>query len=362
MPEEMALRVGELARRTGLSVRTLHHYDDLGLLTPSGRSSGDHRLYSVADLQRLLAIVHLRELGLSLAEVRAALDEPGFDPAATLDAHIDAVQERLATQRALLARLRALRAQGQGNWEAIVHAITLTQQLRHPEPYARIRAALGAPPAPVRDLVEQLTDDPEPGVREVVTWALSRHGSSAVEPLLKRLDDPDPVVRGDVARALGKVGDPLAVPALVARLGDPEAAVRSAAVRALGSIGRLEAAAPLAALLADPDPLVRANSVDSLVALGPDAVAAVIGALRDAGPGAREAAAEVLGALGTDPAVTALVRLLDDADPGVRLAAVAGLDGRPAAAGALVRAAADPDPRVSALARRLAEPPAVPAR
>lgn len=50
MPEEMALRVGELARRTGLSVRTLHHYDDLGLLTPSGRSSGDHRLYSVADL------------------------------------------------------------------------------------------------------------------------------------------------------------------------------------------------------------------------------------------------------------------------------------------------------------------------
>ena len=54
-----ALRIGEVARRTGLSPRTLRHYDQLGLLVPSQRSTGDYRLYSREDLVRLLAIAHL---------------------------------------------------------------------------------------------------------------------------------------------------------------------------------------------------------------------------------------------------------------------------------------------------------------
>ena len=55
------LRIGEVARRTGLTVRALHHYDRLGLLVPSERSWGDHRLYTPSDLRRLLDIQHLNK-------------------------------------------------------------------------------------------------------------------------------------------------------------------------------------------------------------------------------------------------------------------------------------------------------------
>lgn len=57
------LRIGEVARRTGLTTRTLRHYDELGLLVPSGRTEGDYRMYTLDDVQRLLAIQHLKSLG-----------------------------------------------------------------------------------------------------------------------------------------------------------------------------------------------------------------------------------------------------------------------------------------------------------
>ena len=63
-------KVGALARQTGLTVRTLHHYDEIGLLAPSLRTGAGHRLYTADDLGRLLQILSLRQLGLSLDEVR----------------------------------------------------------------------------------------------------------------------------------------------------------------------------------------------------------------------------------------------------------------------------------------------------
>ena len=75
------LQIGELARRTGLTHRTLRHYDDLGLVVPSGRTGGDYRQYSPDDVRRLLAVQQLKSLGLSLGEIRAALDDPAFDAA-----------------------------------------------------------------------------------------------------------------------------------------------------------------------------------------------------------------------------------------------------------------------------------------
>lgn len=68
--------VGALARTTGLTVRTLHHYDDLGLLRPSERTVSGHRRYTEADLRRLYQIRVLRQLGLPLEEIGAALAEP----------------------------------------------------------------------------------------------------------------------------------------------------------------------------------------------------------------------------------------------------------------------------------------------
>jgi MerR family transcriptional regulator, thiopeptide resistance regulator len=59
----MALAIGALAKRAGLTVRTLHHYDAIGLLSPSGRSGGGYRLYAKADVMRLHQILALRQFG-----------------------------------------------------------------------------------------------------------------------------------------------------------------------------------------------------------------------------------------------------------------------------------------------------------
>ena len=82
------LRVGELAQRTGLTIRTLHHYDELGLLRPARRSttvSGPgYRLYGPAEVERLTQILLLRRLGLPLEEIGGRLDDVGLSLGRTL--------------------------------------------------------------------------------------------------------------------------------------------------------------------------------------------------------------------------------------------------------------------------------------
>ena len=73
-------RVGEVAKRFAVSVRTLHHYDERGLLVPSARGENGYRLYTNDDLGRLAEILALRALGLRLERIGAVLDRPGADP------------------------------------------------------------------------------------------------------------------------------------------------------------------------------------------------------------------------------------------------------------------------------------------
>lgn len=67
------MHIGEIAERTGLSLRTLRHYDEIGLLQPSGRTDGGFRLYTEDDLARLMVIRRMKPLGYSLAEMQEAL-------------------------------------------------------------------------------------------------------------------------------------------------------------------------------------------------------------------------------------------------------------------------------------------------
>ncbi|MET7344090.1 MerR family transcriptional regulator [Streptomyces sp. NPDC087866] len=76
--------VGQVAGFAGVTVRTLHHYDSLGLLSPGGRSHAGHRRYDDADLDRLQQILFYRELGFPLDEIAALLDDPDADPQAHL--------------------------------------------------------------------------------------------------------------------------------------------------------------------------------------------------------------------------------------------------------------------------------------
>jgi len=97
--------VGDVARLSHVSVRTLHHYDAIGLLTPSARSPAGYRLYSGADLRRLQQILFYRELGFALEEIAEIL----ADPAAGTDDHLRRqhrlLRERRARDTALLGAI-----------------------------------------------------------------------------------------------------------------------------------------------------------------------------------------------------------------------------------------------------------------
>src|SRR5262245_45017727 len=103
-----ALKVGELARRTGLTIRTLHHYDEIGLLKPSLHTEAGYRLYTAADIARLQQVLSLRQLGSSWKEVRDCLDRPGFAPLEVIRLHVARLREQIELQRKLCERLEAL--------------------------------------------------------------------------------------------------------------------------------------------------------------------------------------------------------------------------------------------------------------
>lgn len=103
-------KVGELARRTGVSVRTLHYYEEVGLLAPSRRTAAGYRLYTARDVARLQQIKSLRHLGFTLEEVRDCLARPDFSPLRVTELHLARLGEQIALEQKLRERLRAVAA------------------------------------------------------------------------------------------------------------------------------------------------------------------------------------------------------------------------------------------------------------
>ena len=101
----MALTVGELAKLTGVTVRTLHHYDGLGLVVPSDRSRAGYRLYGDADVLRLQQVLIYRELGLALDDIAAVLDDPAHDTRDALRRHREVLVGKRARLDAMLTAL-----------------------------------------------------------------------------------------------------------------------------------------------------------------------------------------------------------------------------------------------------------------
>lgn len=104
----MPLKVGELARRCGLTVRTLHHYDQIGLLRPSARSDSGYRLYDRTDIARLHRIQVLRKLGLSLAAIGDWLDGPPVALPPLIEQQIHQLDREIAHRQRLRERLASL--------------------------------------------------------------------------------------------------------------------------------------------------------------------------------------------------------------------------------------------------------------
>jgi MerR family transcriptional regulator, thiopeptide resistance regulator len=104
----MGRRVGELAAATGLTVRALHYYEEIGLLRASDRSEAGHRLYSGADVERLYRIRLLQRFGLPLQDIARALDDPEWNLHAAIRDHRDEVEQKISALSSLRNRLGRL--------------------------------------------------------------------------------------------------------------------------------------------------------------------------------------------------------------------------------------------------------------
>lgn len=96
-----SMQVGAVARLVGVSVRTLHHYDEIALVVPSGRTPKGYRTYSSADVERLHQVLTYRELGFPLETIAALLDDPAVDAMAHLRRQRELLDERIDHLRAM---------------------------------------------------------------------------------------------------------------------------------------------------------------------------------------------------------------------------------------------------------------------
>lgn len=160
----MDYTVGELAKRAGLTVRTLHHYEELGLLRASGRSEAGYRRYGEADVLRLHRVLALRDAGLSLKAIAPMLDGEAPQPlAAVLQGQIEQIEAQLLAQETLLQTLRnaakrlALHGDGGDAMQVLLDAMQMRrvhERWFSPEQMRALRHQWEALPEAERDAVE----------------------------------------------------------------------------------------------------------------------------------------------------------------------------------------------------------------
>lgn len=343
------MRIGEVSELSGVSVRMLRHYDRTGLLSPSHRTSADYRDYSPGDLERLFRIESLRSLGLTLAEVRDALDDPTMDAAGVLDRLRRDTRTRIRAEQELLARLDEVSGAGPADWEDALRITSMLTALRDGTARQRQAAALSSPGSPpMAALLDAYLTEPDTNAAGTLRWALVRAGEDAVTALTARAalttratratrdtradgdtDDPAPV-RRRLVEALVGIDDDRATTALEGFLDDLPGVSAPAAV----ALARRGVRSP--ALLTVLVGMIVDGTDDTGAA---DALAGLV-----AGP----AAGPTTGQQVPPATVTAaLLTAAEDAPAPARLRIVQALGDLPGTGPALDRFTADPDPTVA---------------
>ena len=124
-------KIGQLAKQSGLPVRTLRHYDSIGLLRPSHRSEAGYRLYVESDVERLARILALRSLGMPLPAIRQSLDQGDLSLIECLEAHAQRLDGAITRQRQARKRtadlLDQLRADPKPSPDSLQEAMEVIQ-------------------------------------------------------------------------------------------------------------------------------------------------------------------------------------------------------------------------------------------
>ncbi|MGW6129145.1 HEAT repeat domain-containing protein [Cellulomonas sp. NPDC055163] len=343
-----------MAQHAGISTRMLRHYDAIGLVSPSGRTSGGYRAYATDDLRRLFQVESLRSLGLPLGDVRSALDDPTFAPSALVDRLIASTRERVAREQELLARLREVRASEPAAWTDVLGLVALLRGLDHGQPAHRQQLLLTAPGVarvPAASLAEALLGEDDANVAGALQWALGRHEDDAVHVLVAALDAPDRDVRRRAVRALVRVPTDEAAAALTRALDHHDEDVRGRAALGLGARGDEVSVPELVRMVVRGDDDVEAAEVLGALAGRHRSADRIARAVEDElrRPGAPSAArarlTQALAELDGTAAEELLTALAEDADPHVRRIAAYCLRARTAPSRRPLRGRATPPSR-----------------
>lgn len=322
--------IGEVARRSGVSARMLRHYESLGLVRPTARTGSGYREYSAEDIRRVFHIESLRSLGLSLREVKRALEDPGFRPSELVDDLIRQTRERIAEETELLTRLRRIGAAEPADWEDVLRSVALLQALRSKSAGKRQRAALssaGEVPVPVEALVEAVLRETDPNVAGALRWALARSGDSGLPLLAEGLRSPLAEVRRRAVRSVTEIPGGAATALLREALAHHDTVVRGQAALALGSRGVTDAVPTLVDMVAGQTQDVDAADVLSALACRPAMAEPIATRLVDrlaqatVGVSARRRLTQALGDIPGAITSRALEELSRDEDRGVALTA-----------------------------------------
>ncbi|GAA1204224.1 MerR family transcriptional regulator [Streptomyces rhizosphaericus] len=263
--------IGDVARRSGVSARMLRHYESLGLVRPTGRTDSGYREYSSEDIRRIFHIESLRTLGLSLRDVRRALDDPGFAPAELVDDLIRQTRDRIAAETELLTRLRRIGAAQPAGWEEVLQIVALLQALGSKSAGTRQRAALSAVedvPVPVEALAEAVLSESDPNVAGALRWALARSGEDALALLAEGLGSPAAEVRKRAVQSIAEIPYDEVTALLRDALTQSDMAVRRYAALALGARGVADAVPTLIDMIVEERN--DADAADALSALASD--------------------------------------------------------------------------------------------
>ncbi|MGC4760269.1 HEAT repeat domain-containing protein [Micromonospora trifolii] len=322
--------IGEVARRSGVSARMLRHYDALGLIRPTGRTGSGYREYTSEDIRLIFHVESLRSLGLSLREVRRALDDPGFTPAELVDDLIRRTRLRIADEMELLTRLRRIGAADPADWEDVLQVVTLLRALGSESAGTRQRAALssvGEGPVPVEALVEAALSESDPNVAGALRWALAQSGDGGVALLAEGLGSPEAEVRKRAVQSVAEIPHAAATDVLRDALAHPDLVVRGYAALALGARGVADALPTLIAMVVEETKDVDAADALSLLAAEPaladQITTGLVACLGQSGvaPSARRRLTEALADIPGSAATRALADLSHDEDRAVALTA-----------------------------------------
>jgi len=221
--EEKRWKVGELARETGLTVRTLHHWDEVGLVRPSERTQAGYRLYEPADVERLYRVVALRSLGLTLEQIRAALAAE-LALRELIERQLAAVDDAIRLQAELRRRLeRLLDEPDHGPMIETIEVMTMIDKHYSPEQLAELDTLarelgdeeLASAQAEWTDLVEAIerervagTDPADPRVQALLERA---------DAMIEQFTGGDPETRASLERMYEEEGPERASRGLVSR-------------------------------------------------------------------------------------------------------------------------------------------------